>query len=65
MAAGKFLDAIARVPDMYGEDADATGAYTQSELKDFETWVSLPKYWWPSRLHGKYDDQQSFKSKNN
>ena len=54
MAAAKFLDFIARMPDMEGEDADATGAYTQSVLKGQETWVRLPKYWWSAELHGKY-----------
>ena len=29
MAATKFLDAIARLPDFDGEDSDALGAYTQ------------------------------------
>ena len=54
MAATKFLDAIARMPDCDGEDSGAVGAYTQVELckiqhlmgkgnKFIDTWVSLPK----------------------
>ena len=51
MAAAKFMDAIARANGNSGEDADATGAYTQvvlaemaeKEKKEFvETWISLP-----------------------
>ena len=42
MAAAKFLDSIARMPGMSGEDADATGAYTQCELKGQETWSDYP-----------------------
>ena len=43
-----------RMPGMDGEDADATGAYTQSVLKGQETWVRLPPYWWPPGWKGKY-----------
>lgn len=52
MAAAQFLDAIAKMPGMDGQDADAMLAYTQARLEcpDFlgkrprhiETWVSLP-----------------------
>ena len=53
-----FLDAIARMPDCDGEDSDAVGAFTHSELcknqhlmgkgiKFIETLVSLPKSEWP------------------
>jgi hypothetical protein len=52
MAAAKFLDAIAKMPDMDGEDADAMSAYTQVILEGpgslgakyghVETWVRLP-----------------------
>ena len=55
MAAAKFMDAVARMPDCDGEDSDAIGAYTQVALSDaqaligtskeeyIETWISLPK----------------------
>ena len=55
MAAAKFLDAIARMPGMGGQAADAVKAYTQVSLKKApellglppeecpETWISLPK----------------------
>ena len=36
MAATKFLDAIARLPDCDGEDSDAMSAYTQVELDEVE-----------------------------
>ena len=38
MAAAKLLDAISKMPDCSGEDADATGAYTQALLGGPETW---------------------------
>ncbi len=57
MAATKFLDAIAHMPDCDGEDADAIGAYKQVRLADAarlfgmgtlpETWISLPTDRWP------------------
>ena len=56
MAAGKMLDAIARFPGMYGEEADASSAYTQAELGGPPTWITLPKNQWPKEWHGKYDD---------
>ena len=43
LAAAKFLDAIARMPGMDGEDSDAIGAYTQAEHVGPVTWVHLPK----------------------
>ena len=54
MAAGKFLDTIARMPGMKGEASDAVSAYTQvymagasrflkpSEKERPDTWISLP-----------------------
>ena len=54
LAAAKFLDAIARMPDNDGQDSDATGAYTQAEHAGEETWVYLPKDKWPKSWHGKY-----------
>ena len=55
MSAAKFLDAIARMPGMSGQAADAVKAYTQVSLqeahvllglpkeKNPDTWISLPK----------------------
>ena len=56
MASAKLCDAIARFPGNSGEDADATGAYTQAFLgKDCPpTYIALPKDWWPSSWHGKF-----------
>ena len=56
MAAAKICDAIARLPGNNGEDADATGAYTQAFLgKDCPaTYITLPKEWWPKHWHGKF-----------
>ena len=41
---------------MAGEDADATGAYTQIDLgKDCpDTWITLPKDRWPESWKGKF-----------
>eukprot|EP00973_Karenia_brevis_P059461 8278384-Karenia_brevis.AAC.1 len=47
MAAANSLVVIARMLGCGGEDADASGAYTQSYLGDPDTWISLPKYLWP------------------
>ena len=48
MATAKFLDAVARMPNCAGEDADATSAYTQVILADMpdhiDTWISLPPH---------------------
>ena len=43
MAAAKMLDAISRLPDCDGENADATSAYTQSTLGGPATWIRLPR----------------------
>ena len=53
-AAAKFLDAISKMPGNDGEDADATGAYTQSDLDGPETWITLPQSQWPKSWKGKY-----------
>ena len=37
-----MLDAISRLEDCDGEDADATSAYTQSTLGGPDTWISIP-----------------------
>ena len=53
MAATKFIDALARLPDCDGEDSDAMSAYTQVKLDEvqhllgkgcqaIDTWVALP-----------------------
>ena len=40
---GIFLgDAIGHMPGNAFEDADATGAYTQSPMRGVETWVEIP-----------------------
>ena len=64
MAAAKFLDALARMPNMKGQAADAVKAYTQvpstnqHELLGLpkeecpETWISLP----PSRRPTSWKD---------
>ena len=43
MAAGQMLDAIARFSGMYGEEADASSAYTQAELGGPPTWILLAR----------------------
>ena len=59
MVATKFIDAIARMPGMDGEDSDAMSAYTQVELKNVskflgkgcefvDTWVTLPRHLVPT-----------------
>eukprot|EP00972_Heterocapsa_arctica_P092010 13569012-Heterocapsa_arctica.AAC.1 len=38
---------------------DATQAFIQSRINTpdrSETWVRLPKQWWPAGWHGKFDD---------
>ena len=55
LAAAKFLDAIARMPENDGQDSDATGAYTQAEHAGAETWVHLPRDKWPKSWHSKYN----------
>ena len=52
MAGAKLLDALARMPNMEGQDSDAVAAYTQVPLGDaeflldgtgdLETWITLP-----------------------
>ena len=58
LMAARFVDAVAYMPGMDGEDADATGAYTQIDLGDDcpPTYISLPKDRWPKHWHGKYDE---------
>ena len=49
LMAARFVDAVSRMPGMLGQDADATGAYTQIPLgRDCpDTWISLPRDRWP------------------
>ena len=59
MGGAKALDALARMPGMSGENADAVAAYTQADLQtawkqlgmkedDYpETWITLPRNRWP------------------
>lgn len=54
MAASNMLAALAHMPDMEGQDADACGAYTQSDLHGDDTWVELPQHQWAASWHGKY-----------
>ena len=54
MAASNMLAALAHRPGMEGQDADACGAYTQSDLHGDATWVGLPPHQWLARWHGKY-----------
>ena len=43
MSAAKFLDAIARMPGMSGQAADAVKAYTQVSLQQAHHLLGLPK----------------------
>ena len=62
IAAAKFIDAVARFPGNSGEDADATGAYTQVSLESMTdvfpvpTWIRLPKYRQPKWWRDKFDN---------
>ena len=59
MLVAKVMDDIARLPDCYGQAADAISAYTQVKMEDahklFEipksqcpdVWIRLPKHKWP------------------
>ena len=55
LSAAKILDAIARLPGNDGQDSDASGAYTQAELKGTETWVRLPRDRWAKSWGNKYE----------
>ena len=57
MAASKMLAALAHMPDMEGQDADACGAYNQTALLGHETLGALPPHQWPVGWHGKYKNQ--------
>lgn len=61
MAATKFIDAIARMLGMDGEDSDAMSAYTQVELNNVsrllgkgcqfvDTWDTLPRLLVPTEF---------------
>ena len=47
MEAAKAADLVAIMPGNIGEQADATQAYTQAELRGRRTRVRLPKHEWP------------------
>ena len=42
LSAAKFV-AIARLPGYAGQDSDASGAYTQTTLKETKTFITSPK----------------------
>ena len=68
MAGAKFIDAIARMPGMSGENSDAVAAYTQVPLKDVckmlgnnpddfpVTYITLPRNRRPREWDSKYSD---------
>ena len=58
---GRWLDALARLPNCAGQDADALSAYTQAELQGTETWVSLPADQWPTSWGNMYRPVCKFK----
>ena len=47
MDAAKAADLVSLFPGNDGMQADATQAYTQSELGGVKTWVRLPRHRWP------------------
>ena len=51
-----MLDYIVRLPGNNGEDADATSAYTQTQLGGPVTWISLPKDQRPPEWARKFKD---------
>ena len=55
--AARVVDALAHMPGMGGEDADATGAYTQIDLGSDcpDTWITLPKDKWSLSWEGKFE----------
>ena len=59
MMASKVVDAVSHMPGMDGEDADATGAYTQTELGPDcpTTWITLPKEHWLPEWHGNFSEK--------
>ena len=46
MEAAKAADLVSLFPGNAGEQAYATQAFTQAELKGHTTWVRLPKHEW-------------------
>jgi hypothetical protein len=57
LMAARVVDALAHMPGRGGEDADATGAYTQIDLGSDcpDTWITLPKDKWPLSWKGKFE----------
>ena len=56
LASAKMLDYVARLPGNNGEDADATSAYTQTQLGGPVTWISLPRDQRPPEWARKFRD---------
>ena len=53
----RALDAFSLLPGYRATFADAESAYLQAYLNSkFETWVSIPREYWPADWHGKYTD---------
>lgn len=66
-AAAKGVDAIGKFPGNKAEDSDATSAYTQVDLDEVEeligkkipeTWITLPKRFWPNHWHRLFPDPE-------
>ena len=55
MEAGKVVDAYGSQPGFTAEQADGKQAYTQALMKGVDTWVELPRDWWPKDWVGKYN----------
>ena len=49
------MDAYGLLPGHEEEVSDAPQAYTQSRLRGVDTWVSLPKEYWPDHFHAIQD----------
>ena len=47
MQASKMCDAYGCLPGHTHEQADATQAYTQADLKGIPTYVRIPREYWP------------------
>ena len=60
LMAARVVDAIAHMPGMDGEDSDATGAYTQTDLGPDcpPTWITLPKDQWEPEWHKIFTDPE-------
>ena len=47
MEAAKAADVYSLLPGHGGQTADGDMAYIQARLEGTDTWVLLPKHWWP------------------